>query len=82
MQQNQSKDSQAESKEGIKPREEELIKLGPPSTCTKGEHSFQVTGMEFGLQRAQCTKCSIGYFLPIGWSARKGHIYRRDELVI
>jgi len=71
-----------DSKEEVKPKEEELIKLGPPVTCIKGEHSFQVIGMEFGMRQVQCTKCPIGYYLGLNDSLKDGHIYTDNKFVI
>lgn len=77
MQQDQPKDSQEESK----PREEELINLGPSVMCKNG-HTFEVIGMEFGMQKAQCKGCPMGYYLPFGTTLKGGHIYEGKKLVI
>jgi hypothetical protein len=83
MQQDQPKDSQTESEqEKPSPREEELIKLGPPVTCVKGEHSFQVIGLEMGMRKAQCMRCPIGYYLGPNDDLEDGHIYINEKLVI
>jgi hypothetical protein len=71
-----------EPKEEVKPKEEELITLGPPVTCIKGEHSFQVIGIEMGMRKAQCTKCPIGYYLGPSDNLKDGHVYFNEKLVI
>jgi hypothetical protein len=83
MQQDQQKDSQTESlKKEIETKNEELISLGPPVTCPKGEHSFKSDGMEMGLLRVKCINCPLGYFIPIGGSLKDGHIYLKGAFVI
>jgi hypothetical protein len=82
MQQDQPKDSQTELKKEIETKNEEVIKLGPSLTCSKGGHEFMVDGMEMGMRRIRCTRCPIGFYLSTKEELRDGHVYRQGKLMV
>lgn len=71
-----------ELKEEIETKNEEVIKLGPSLTCSKGGHFFAVIGMDMGMQQVRCDRCPIGYYLPHGGVVKDGHIYIKDVLMV
>lgn len=55
-----------------------LHQLKPALTCLKGEHYFEyVSGRE-----ADCTKCPMGFRLPVDAEVKDGHIYIESQLLI
>ena len=82
MQPDQPKDSPQELKKEIKTKNEEVIKLGPSLTCSKGGHNFIVDGMEMGMRRVKCQRCPIGFYLSNKEELKDGHIYLHGTLMV
>lgn len=58
--------------------EGEVYKLQPSITCGKQEHFFKLVS----ASAAECTKCPVGYPLPLGSEICDGHIYINNKFVL